>query len=213
MIFDTLEAEAQSTWLSIFGTLPAIPEDGLGKGAIALLGPQEPGFWAHFKASSEYADHKPDPLDRWSKRVIGDLAQVTGGQALFPFGPPVRPFIGWALRSGRAWTAPVGLLVHDHAGLMVSYRGAVFFPDVEVQTPTETAPCETCKTKPCLSACPVGALSQNKYDIAACDTYLGTEVGQACMAQGCAVRRTCPLSLSYGRQSEQSAFHMRSFHR
>jgi hypothetical protein len=54
------------------------------------------------------------------------MACDLGAKALFPFtGPPWHPFIAWARRSGRAWESPVGFLVHDRAGLMVSYRGAL----------------------------------------------------------------------------------------
>jgi epoxyqueuosine reductase len=53
------------------------------------------------------------------------MACDLGAKALFPFGgPPWHPFIAWAKRSGRAWESPVGFLVHDQAGLMVSYRAA-----------------------------------------------------------------------------------------
>jgi epoxyqueuosine reductase len=59
----------------------------------------------------------PDPIDRWSRRVIGHMACDLGAKALFPFGgPPWHPFIAWAKRSGRAWESPVGFLVHDRAG-------------------------------------------------------------------------------------------------
>jgi hypothetical protein len=101
-----------------------------GTQTLLLLGPSEPGFWAHITASAEFIDGAPDPIDRWSRRVIGHMACDLGAKALFPFGgPPWHPFIGWAKRSGRAWESPVGFLVHDHAGLMVSYRGALALKD------------------------------------------------------------------------------------
>src|SRR2546423_5076054 len=53
--------------------------------------------WKHFKESPEAQDAAPDPLDRWSLRVIGALAQELGATALFPFGdPPWLPFQRWA---------------------------------------------------------------------------------------------------------------------
>ncbi|WP_137701630.1 ferredoxin [Marimonas lutisalis] len=179
---------------------------------IVLLGPDEPGFWAHFTAQPEYRDGAPDPLDRWSKRVICALASAWGGAAIFPSdGPPYPPFQDWALRSGQAWTSPVGMLVHARAGLMVSYRGAVRLPGRrDLPAPADT-PCITCTGRPCLAACPASALTGSGYDVPACRAYLDTEAGQDCMARGCAVRRACPVSQSYGRLDAQSAFHMRAF--
>ena len=39
-----------------------------------LIGPDEPAFWKYFRNSSEYQDGLPDPMDRFSKRVIGQLS-------------------------------------------------------------------------------------------------------------------------------------------
>jgi len=179
---------------------------------LLLLGPKEPGFWPHFTESSEYQDQGPDPLDRWSKRVIEELAQTFDAEAFFPFGgPPFQPFIAWAQRSGRAWQSPAGPLVHDTAGMMVSYRGAIALPGkIDLPKPSIN-PCTNC-SKPCLTACPVNALSaKSGYDLKACHSYLDTLPD--CMTQGCAARRACPVSQNYARLPEQSAFHMRSFHK
>lgn len=184
-----------------------------GADTVLLLGPHEPGFWAHFTAQPEYADEAPDPLDRWSKRAIGALASAWGGMAVFPSdGPPYPPFQDWALRSGRAFISPVGMLVHDHAGLMISFRGAVRI-NGHLPLPAPAAnPCLTCKDQPCRSACPVSALSPTGYDVPACRAFLSSDPGQDCMSRGCAARRACPVSQSYGRLDAQSAFHMRAFH-
>jgi len=201
--------------LEIFGGFHpgATDSDLAGFETLLLLGPHEPGFWAHVQASPEFAKPQRDPLDRWSARVIGDLATELGATALFPFGgPPYRPFIAWARKSGRAWASPVGLLVHDRAGLMVSYRGALALPWRLDLPPTPANPCESCANRPCLSACPVGALAESAYDLAACHDYLDAAPGQDCLNQGCAARRACPVSRRYGRKTAQSAFHMKAFH-
>lgn len=201
--------------LAVFGGFHPTPDDKAPAGCatLVLLGPREPGFWAHVTAEPEFTDARPDPLDRWSRRVIGRLACDLGAKAIFPFsGPPWQPFIAWAQRTGRAQVSPVGLLVHDAAGLMVSYRGALALRDHLDLPPAPPSPCAPCP-RPCESACPVGALSAEGYDTAACHAFLETEAGQDCLDRGCRVRRACPVSQDYGRRPEQSAFHMRSFHR
>ena len=163
-------------------------------------------------ATPEFGDGAPDPLDRWSARVVDELARDHGATALFPFGDPVRPFVSWAIRSGRAWPSPVTLLVHDAAGLMVSYRGAIAVPGLQAPAPDVSRPCETCAAKPCLAACPPRALTAGGYDLDRCHAFLDTERGCACMEGGCLVRRACPVSIRYARLPSQSAWHMRRFH-
>ncbi len=211
--YDGLVAQVEALHLSVLGGFSCDDEDGLPQGTrtLLLLGPREPGFWAHINASPEW-DGAPDPFDRWSRRVIGTLACDLGGKALFPFGgKPYHPFFNWAVRTGRIWQSPVRLLVHDEAGLMLSFRGALALRQ-RLDLPSAPAkPCDTC-AKPCLDACPVGALGADGYNVPACHTYLDTTPGKDCMNAGCAVRRACPLSVAYARLPEHSAYHMRQFH-
>lgn len=195
--------------LFVMGTLD---EDGTH---IALIG-AGPAMWAHFIQSVPFHDQQPDPLDRWSKSILQPLARELGGEARFPSdGPPYAPFIRWAEASGRFWQSPVGMLVHDTAGLMVSMRGALLVEAAERPKPISApSPCtSSCFGHPCRTACPVDALSAEKgYNVAACHQFLDTKAGQDCLQTGCKARRACPISQSFGRDPDQSAFHMRSFH-
>ena len=211
---EQIETALGAHHLTVLGGFHPDAGDGAPAGCATLLmlGPREPGFWAHVTAAPEFADGAPDPLDRWSRRVIGHLACDLGGKALFPFsGPPWHPFIAWAQRTGRAHVSPVTLLVHDSAGLMLSYRGALALRDRLDLPEPPPVPCAPCP-KPCVGACPVGALDGAGYDVGACHAFLETEAGRDCLDQGCRVRRACPVSATSGRRPEQSAFHMRSFH-
>lgn len=208
-----IETALDGHGLTIFGAFHPGPDDLAPEAVrtLVLLGPKEPGFWALFTCSAEYLDPAPDPLDRWSERVIGDLARDLRAQALFPFGgPPFQPFIKWAHRTGRAHQSPVGLLVHDEAGLMISYRGALGFDSVLDVPEPAPSPCLTCTEKPCLTACPVDAFGRGVYDVAGCKADL-ERPGNDCLSRGCLVRRVCPASRAYGREEAQSAFHMRAF--
>ena len=207
----SIATKARGNHLAPLGALHLEPDEVPGYTSLVLLGPAGPDFWPHVTAAPEFADGAPDPLDRWSLRVIGALASDLGARAVFPFdGPPWPSFTGWARRSGRAWSSPVGLLVHDTTGLMLSYRGALALPH-RIYLPAPAArPCDTCDGQPCRTACPVSALSPDGYDVPACKADLDRP-GNDCMARGCAVRRACPLSQGAGRSEAQSAFHMGYF--
>lgn len=181
---------------------------------LLLLGPSEPGFWPHVTAQPEWQSGGPDPIDRWSRRVIGQTACTLGAKALFPFtGPPWLPFYQWALRSGRAWNSPVRLLVHDRMGLFASYRGALALRETVALPPPPAKPCDSCAGKPCLTACPTAALTAAGYDVPACHAFLDQAEGADCLNNGCGNRRACPLSQAYARLPEQSAYHMGQFHK
>jgi epoxyqueuosine reductase len=144
--------------------------------------------------------------------VIGGMACDLGAKALFPFGgPPYHPFYKWALRTGRVWYSPVRLLVHAGQGLMVSFRGALALKEHIAVPPPSAKPCEGCAA-PCLAACPAGALGEKGYDVPACHAYLSGG-DRDCMKAGCLVRRACPVTQAYARMPEQSAYHMRQFHK
>nr|WP_252734461.1 ferredoxin [Octadecabacter sp. B2R22] len=179
-------------------------EDGY---TMILLGPAD-GFWDYVTEHPAFTGD--NPLDAWSLAAISDIAKHLDAQAVFPFGgPPFNPFIAWALNSGEAWQSPVGLLVHKDAGLLVSYRGALRFTG-QIELPKQsTSPCDTCTTRPCLTACPVSALGPNSYDVQGCKAHIETDA--ACRA-ACRVRMSCPISQSYPRDPAQTAFHMEAFH-
>ena len=118
----------------------------------------------------------------------------------------------WAVDSGRCWPSPVGLLVHDEAGLFLSFRGALALPDRLDLAAPPTRPCDTCAA-PCTTACPVSALAERQaYDVSRCQAHVASPEGAACR-QGCLVRRACPVAKDFQRRTEQSTFHMSAFMR
>lgn len=212
MTFEDLSDRLAQGRLTVLGGFendsdPHLPADCQ---TLILVGPKA-DFWTTFTQSPEWRDGAPDPVDRWSTRTLGSLADQIGATALFPFGgAPFLPFYTWALKSGQAWQSPVNFLVHAKAGLMVSYRGALALP-FEIALPDPALfPCEAC-AKPCLTACQSGALDGAGYDVPACKDFLHSAEGAENRLLGCNVRRACPLSQSYARMEEQSAYHMRVF--
>jgi hypothetical protein len=212
--YDALQREAERRHLTILGGFHPEPDDNVPADCrtLLMLGPNEPGFWPAFTAEPEWQDGAPDPMDRWSGRVIGQWAQQLDATPLFPFGgPSYLPFFFWAQRTGRLHVSPIMLLVHDTAGLLVSFRGALALPErIDLPAPAPS-PCIRCGDQPCRDACPVDAFDGTGYDVPRCKSYLGTEAGDPCMTAGCAARLACPVSRSYPRLPVQSAYHMTIF--
>jgi hypothetical protein len=215
--YDELARIAGQHGLSIYGALhPArTPVPHPEGGTIVLFGTNG-SFWELFRHSPEYQDQAPDPIDRWSDRGSGGMADAFGAAAHFPSdGPPYPPFIAWALASGRWFTSPSQMMVHDEVGMLISLRGALHF-DIEFDIPPPPlahSPCRDCTAQPCLSACPVNALVDGgPYQLAACHDHLDHPAGASCMSQGCLARRACPISSGAERPFAQTAHHMRYFH-
>jgi hypothetical protein len=193
--------------------VPAMP-DGRPVATLVLLGNVGPGLWGHFAAGSELTDGGPDPLDRWSERVIGALGRALGARPLFPFGgPPYLPFIAWAKRAEPVAESPLGMLIHPEHGLWHAYRGALAFAErLELPAPdTRPRPCDSCAGKPCLTACPVGAFGAEGYDVAACVGHISGPAGAECLDRGCRARDACPVGRERAYGPDQMRFHMAAF--
>ena len=102
MNLSAFELKAAQDHLALFGVCHTEESDGLLDGTILLLGPKEPGFWANLTQSPEFLDGAPDPVDRWSHRVITTLANRFNGTALFPVRKASSPLhqLGTAQRVG-----------------------------------------------------------------------------------------------------------------
>ena len=70
-----------------------------------------------------------NPLDTWSREVIGAVAETFGARAVSPSDRPYLPFQQWAMRAEGLRPSPLGILMHPQYGLWHAYRGALLFED------------------------------------------------------------------------------------
>ncbi|MDZ4736641.1 MAG: 4Fe-4S dicluster domain-containing protein [Rhodospirillaceae bacterium] len=199
------------------------PEDGVPPmaggepaGTLLLLGHVGRSMWPAFSASPEAADGAPDPLDRWSRRLIDALARRFGGMALYPFGgPPYLPFQRWARRAEPVAPSPLGIFIHPEYGLWHGYRGALALAPRWPLAPVDPrpSPCLSCVGQPCLQICPVDAFTAAGYAVEDCRAHLDRDAGTPCRDGGCLARRVCPVGPDYVYDAAQIRFHMRAFHR
>lgn len=212
------DAEALGlAWRGAFHPQPddAVPhfDDGAPVQTMVLLGSVGHSQWSAFAASPETADGAPDPMDRWSRRVVSMLAAASDAIALFPFqGPPWLPFQRWARRAESLQPSPLGILIHPEYGLWHAYRGALGLrPRLALaDSPVAQNPCDSCSTRPCLHACPVGAFKPGRYDRTRCVEHVASSSGHECVSGGCRARRACPIGVQHRYPRDQSEFHMRA---
>jgi len=190
--------------------------DGTTARSIVLVGPIGGSLWTAFDAwratrSDRGGDH---PLDAWSKQILTAVAVTHGATANFPSDPPYQPFQAWAKQAEGLEASPLGILIHPQFGLWHSYRGALGFSQVldePLKPDTVSHPCDHCVDKPCLSRCPVNAISPVGFDVRACRAHLATEAGQAgCMQSGCLARNACPVGQALRYPGPQLRFHMQA---
>lgn len=215
---DSIAQSIEATGLAARGAVRLEAEERVGPlegiDHLVLVGIVGRRGWDAFTHSAEAADGLDHPLNRWSERLLGALAERCGATPIFPFGgPPHWPFQRWAQRAEPLHPSPLGLLIHPEYGLWHSYRGALTFAHrLEVEAPIRApSPCEACTARPCLTACPVGAFTAAGYDVDACAGWLRGEAGAGCMTNGCQARRACPVGRDFAHAPDQASFGMRAF--
>ncbi|HUO94692.1 MAG TPA: hypothetical protein VMT92_00535 [Steroidobacteraceae bacterium] len=190
--------------------------DGRAVATLVLVGVIGVRQWQAFAASPERADGTPHPLDRWSRRVIRPIAERHGAEALYPFdGPPWHPFQRWAQRAEPVHVSPLGILIHPDWGLWHAYRGALAFAGALDLPPRDRrpSPCHDCRERPCLSRCPVAAITAAGFEARTCRAHLAAPEGAGCVAEGCLARRACPVGTEHRYEAAQAEFHMQAFRR
>lgn len=218
---DVLRAALAGHGLRIGGVLDLKEADPLPAGlrrtarSIVLVSAAGTAMWPYFSAWRARQESEPDdPLDTWSRVVIGAVAEACGCHGVFPSDKPYMPFQSWAMRATGLKPSPLGLLIHPDFGLWHAFRGAIVFdhplrpdmPDTDV-----SHPCDTCREKPCLSACPVNAVSASTFDFGSCRAHLKGDKAGTCMQSGCLARNACPVGAQYRYSPDQQAFHQQSF--
>ncbi|MHA6684395.1 hypothetical protein [Mesorhizobium sp. A556] len=188
---------------------------GLPAKSVLLVGQAGGSSWPHF---SRWREGQPpglkNPLDSWSREVIGAVATETGARAVGPNDQPYLPFQQWAMRAEGLKSSPLGILMHPEYGLWHAYRGALLF-DIAFDFPVKSANhlCDACVGKPCLKACPVDAYSVGGFAYERCLSLVRGANGHACRTGGCLDRNACPYGTAYRYPAEMQAFHMAAFSR
>lgn len=207
--------------LEISSDLCATDSDKMiGKKGL-IIGNAGKTMWQVFSKSSEFRDHAPDPMNRWTKRVLDDIAGELGVQVVYPFDEPYWPFQRLAQKAANVQSSPLGILIHSKFGLWHAFRGLFVFDDTaefesQINVLTHQAeslnhPCDDCIEKPCLNACPVGAFTGDRLDVQSCFTHLDGGNTPDCVQSGCQARCACSIAKEHQYDGAQMKFHMEAY--
>jgi hypothetical protein len=195
----------------------AVPGAAAAERTLVLVG-NAGAMWEAFDRAWPAARraHERHPLNTWTREVISPIAAGLGAGALYPMdGPPYLPFQRWAVKAEGLRTSPLGTLIHPVFGQWHAYRAALVFDyALAVPAPQPMADiCGGCRDKPCLSACPVNAFRNGRYDVPACVGHLSATVakGGECTKGGCLARRACPIGREHMYEPAHAQFHMEKF--
>jgi ferredoxin len=189
---------------------------GLPARSVMLVGQAGDAPWPYFlRWRQSQPQELANPLDTWSRMVIGEVAGEFGARAVSPSDRPYLPFQRWAMRAEGLKPSPLGILMHPEYGLWHAYRGALLFDvEIPVQAPEKAIHlCDLCAGKPCLKACPVGAYSQQGFAYQDCLDHVRGPSGEPCRTGGCLDRNACPYGTAYRYPADAQAFHMAAFTR
>jgi ferredoxin len=177
---------------------------------LVLLGQRGTRLW---DASVRHNLDAPDPFDDTVRQLVESwfaehaphaaLTIVYPGSVMVPLGQ-LASFVGWGEPS------PLGITIHPIHGLWIAHRLA-FLCDLDLQFEPEhlPSPCLTCVDSPCVSACPVDAVSvERPFDLRTCAEHRAPE-GSSC-GRSCAAREACPVSADLRYGPEQMAHHYAS---
>jgi hypothetical protein len=180
--------------------------------SLLLIGNAGAPLYDAFFAAGETAGC--NPLDDWTRRIVLPIAAQFGARAGFPSdGPPYLPFQRWAMRAEGVKPSPLGVLIHPEFGLWHAYRAALVFDQALdlPQAPFSAHPCDACAAKPCLTTCPVGAVTEQAYAVDNCARHVASAGGKHCRSIGCLARRACPVGANLVYPDWAMAFHMTAF--
>ncbi len=153
----------------------------------------------------------PDPIDRFSQaqvaRFVTDYLDGADYRLLYPGDTPV-PLGRLGELAGWCRPSPLGLGIHPTFGLWFAYRAAFLIaaPLPSVVTSPEPVPCATCHDRPCIAACPAGAVfAPAGFDVAACSTFR-LQPASPCAGR-CLARLACPAAPEHRYGDDQIAYH------
>lgn len=201
-------------------TLPQSIRDGFANDGVplaqynrlVLIGNGGGNVWDALRTTTTAQPiDRADPVDDFSRKLteqfVRDYLPAADSHIFYP-GPSSVSLIQLGTLANWSHPSPLGLGIHARYGLWFAYRAAFLTTaDLPLRSePPSDPPCDSCVEKPCVSACPVRAVSAtDPFDIDACFAHRITPESN-CASQ-CLARIACPVGVEHTYSSEQIAHH------
>ena len=172
--------------------------------SLILIGHSGNTLWQRLKTAGLRGT---DPVDSFTIEQVRHFSEMYLDQCpellLYP-GPIPIPLQQLGALAGWHHPSPLGIGVNETCGPWFGYRAALL---VKTQLPVQRqslgrSPCDQCEDKPCISTCPVQALSaKHQPDVTACVDHR-LQSGSPCAYQ-CLARSACPVGADHRYDDEQ----------
>ncbi len=177
---------------------------------LILIGHLGRDFW---DALQRRGLHGSDPVDQFvTERVAAWMADELPGHAWRQVFPGPAPVGLQRLGQLAGWhhASPFWVGVDAEWGSWFAYRALLLTDTALPPTPRREAgsPCDGCVDKPCISACPAGALASEgtgPWRLQACLAHR-KQPGSSCQDR-CLARNACPAGERYRYGDAQTAYH------
>ncbi len=174
---------------------------------LVLFGNGGRRFW---QAYQRFQSEDPHPVDAFSRQTVAEFMSrchpQVNYQVLYP-GPTLVPLQTLGQLAGWHHTSPMRVGINNTWGLWYAYRVLIAVDAIwEASLPVESvSPCLDCQAKPCIAACPAGALVNQDLRLRRCVDYRLLE-NSACSHQ-CLSRQACPVAPQHRYESDQIHYH------
>jgi len=152
-----------------------------------------------------------DPVDNYSITLtwefIHDYLDGAPVHWLYPNTEYIIPLQQLGAAAGWSYPSPLGTGISPVYGVWFAYRAA-FLTNGDLpllQDDPAPSPCNTCLEKPCIKACPVGAVRLDAFDINGCVSYRLQPVSPC--ADRCLARLACPFFPQHRYSLPQIQYH------
>lgn len=185
----------------------AIGADDAAIRTLVLFGNGGPGFWRAYSADPPAVSH---PVDAYSRAQVSTfMARRFAGVAfrfLYPGGHavPLQTLGQWA---GWHHDSPMKVGINDTWGLWYAYRALIGLEEAWPSSPRvkSHSPCAECMEKPCIAACPAGALANAALRLNTCIDFR-LQPASVCADQ-CLARWACPVASEQRYDAAQVQYH------
>lgn len=151
-----------------------------------------------------------DPFDDTSRRLASEFVhrylEGSDHEVVYP-GPALLPLGRMAELADWGRPSPLGLTINSEFGLWLAHRAVLLVnADINIARRRAPHPCDSCDDKPCIAACPAGAVHVDAgFDVTAC-TQHRVEPDSSCAYQ-CLARNACPIGSEHRYGPDQMTHH------